>query len=372
MLDDRSFDFWQIASQPGWEFYYYDYSDIFAIDNNKRLWHRRLEACPGPNSYWKAVGTTGQSLFFAEPISFCSISTQPNNLFLFSMNKGELFNCFAWPSEDFSKKQWSKLTIETIPTGIFGLPIPNATPLPVALSQQTRIVAKVSADWQAGVDLYLSGADHNFYSHLAWLPGSTKTWRQIATDAVFTPLVGAAFEVCADHLFVLDDRQRLWVGPIDNSDQKITPSWKQLSDDKTKINSFAVAYKGKALTILINANQGEIWASGFTSAFDPVIWERVGATINFRAFATSKLAWAFPREGHLDIYTTGMDGKVYTTYWSVQQGWETDHNWNVIDQKGHQFENSENGGLVVLNRVNNQLEVFTSSRDNKMWKTWWT
>jgi hypothetical protein len=189
---------------------------------------------------------------------------------------------------------------------------------------------------------------------------------------VFTPLAGAAFEVCGGHLFVLDDRRRLWVGAIDDSDMKITPSWKQLSDDQTHINNFSVAYKGEVFTILINANQGEIRAAAFSSTDNPVIWERVGAANNFLAFAKTKLAWAVPREGHLDIFTTGADGKIYTTYWNAQQGWETDHNWNVIDQKGHQFENPESGGLVVLNRVNNQLEIFTSSRDNKMWKTWWT
>lgn len=372
MVEDTRFDFWQIASQPGWNFYYYNYFDLLAIDSSKRLWHRRSEACPGAGSEWKAVGTTGRSLLFNEPASLCSISTVPENLFLFAINNGELFNCSAFAGEDVSTKQWTKLKVETIPTTIFGLPVPNAAPVPVPLSSQTRIVAKVLPDWQVGVGLYLSGADHNFYSRAAWLPWDSGSWRQIATDSVFTPLVGAAFEVCGGHLFVLDDRRRLWSGAIDASDLKITPAWKQLSEDQTEINNFAVAYKGETFTILLNANQGEIRAAAFSAANNPVIWERVGAANNFLAFANAKLAWAVPREGHLDIFTTGADGKIYTTNWSEQQGWDHDHGWNVIDDEGHHFEGLESAPLVVLNRVSNQLEVLTISSDQQMWKTWWT
>jgi len=52
-------------------------------------------------------------------------------------------------------------------------------------------------------------------------------------------------------------------------------------------------------------------------------------------------------------------------------GWETDHDWKIIDPNGHHFL-SKGAGLFALNRVNNQLEIFTSDSDNKLWKTWWT
>ena len=55
MLGETSFEFFQVSGRPSWEAYYYDYSDLLAIDSNKRLWHRRVEACPGPKSEWKAV-----------------------------------------------------------------------------------------------------------------------------------------------------------------------------------------------------------------------------------------------------------------------------------------------------------------------------
>jgi hypothetical protein len=372
MLDETSYEFWQIASRPGWDSYYYDYLDLLAIDINKRLWHRRVEACPGPKSEWKAVCTTGPSMLFKEPPSVCSISTGPGNLFLFVMNKGELFNCFASPGEDVSDKKWERLKPETIPTAILGIPIPNAAPVLVPLFAQTQIVAKVSDDGLFGLSLYLSGADGSFYSRASWRPDSQRPWRQIDTDSVFTPLAGAPFEVCSGHLFALDDHRRLWVGAIDDSDVKVIPSWKQLTDDLTNITNFTVAQKGAVFTILISTIRGEIKAAAFSSPESPVFWERVGEASNFLAIVGAKLAWAIPREGHLDIFTAGADGKIYTTYWEAQAGWEKDHDWNIIDPNGHHFEVSAKGGMFTVNRVNNQIEIFSSSTDNQIWKTWWT
>jgi hypothetical protein len=371
MLDETSFEFFQVSGRPGWDAYYYDYSDLLAIDSNKRLWHRQLEACPGPNSEWKAVGTTGPSFLFKESPSVCSISTRPGNLFLFAMNDEELFDCYAFDGDDVSDKKWERLKPETVPTTILGLPVTNAAPVPVPLSAQTQIVAKVSEEGQPGVDLYLSGADDSFYSHAAWMPDGSGSWRQIDTNLVFKPLAGAPFEVCGGHLFALDNHRRLWVGALDDTDLKITPAWNQLTDDLTNITNFSVAQKGTVFTILISTIRGEIRAAAFSSTDSPIVWERVGEGSNFFALIRAKLTWAIPREGHLDIFTTGADGKVYTTYWETQVGWETGHDWRIIDPNGHHFL-SKGAGLFALSRVNNQLEIFTSDSDNKLWKTWWT
>ncbi len=371
MLDETSFEFFQVSGRPGWDAYYYDYSDLIAIDNNKRLWHRRLEACPGPDSEWKAVANTGPSLLFKESPSICSISTKPGNLFLFAMNNGQLFNCYASDGADVTDKKWERLKPETIPTTILGLPVTNATPVPVPLSPQTQIVAKVSEPGQPGVNLYLSGADDNFYSHAAWLPDGGGAWRQIDTDSTFKPLMGAPFEVSGGHLFALDDHRRLWVGALDDTDVKVTPSWKQLTDDLTNITNFSVAQKGSVFMILISTIRGEIKAAAFSSPDSPVFWERIGEASNFLPILGAKLAWAVPTEGHLDIFTAGADGKIYTTYWEAQAGWEKEH-WNIIDPNGHHFEVSATSGMFAVNRVNNQIEVFSNSTDNQIWKTWWT
>jgi hypothetical protein len=116
------------------------------------------------------------------------------------MNKGELFNCFAYQGEDITDKKWEKLKPETIPTAILGIPIADAAPVPVPLFAETQIVAKLSDDGSFGLDLYLSGADGSFYSSASWRPDSPGPWRQIDTDLVFTPLAGAPFEVCSGSL----------------------------------------------------------------------------------------------------------------------------------------------------------------------------
>jgi hypothetical protein len=107
--------------------------------------------------------------------------------------------------------------------------------------------------------------------------------------------------------------------------------------------------------------------SSFSSADNPLISERIGAANNFLAFAKAKLAWPVPREGHLDIYNWCRGQDLYNLL-ERQQGWETDHNWSLIDQEGHQIENPASGGLVVLNRVNNQLRFSLAAAKTKSGK----
>lgn len=377
LLENLTFDFWQVALEPGYENYYYDYFDLLAIDTNHHLLHRKVATCATSGTDWKAVGSTGQSLLFNEPFSLYSLSAQPGNLFVFAINKAELFCCFCWQGENFSAKQWSSLEPQTIPT-IFDLPDPNAPPVPVPLSLQSQVfaiqsqVTITSTDFQGIVDLYLSGADGNFYSLTAWYPGITKYWRKIKTSGVFTPLPSGSFRVCANHLFVLDNQRHLWVGKLEPGDLIITPSWVQLTGNSVKVNSFVVAQKGTLIILLLNTGAGEIHAAPFTFADQPVVWERVGASVNFLAFPQAEIAWAVPREGHLDIFTTQLDGKIYTTYWEVSQGWETNHNWFLLESNSQTFTTTAQTNIVALNRVKNQLEIFTQGTDLRMWKTWWT
>jgi len=373
MLDGSAFEFWQIASQPGWSsYYYYDYFDVLAIDNNGRLRHRKLGACAGSDPEWRTVASSGRSLVFGKQPSICSISTAPEDLFVFTVNNGELFSCYAYTGEDVSEKTWTKLKVETVSTSIFGLPDPTATPVSVPLSLQTQVVCGPSADQQAGVNLYLSGGDQNYYSLRAWLPGDGRTWRKIGTDSAFTPLAGGAFEICGGYLFALDDQQALWAGEIDDSDASITPLWKKLSNDQTMINNFSVACKADVFTILINTGEGEIWSARYLSVDSPLTWERIGSGSNFRASKKTKLGWAVPKEGHLYVFATGPDGKILTTSWSAQEGWKNSFGWMGIDDQTQAVEGFKGGPVAVLSRVRSLIEVFAMDSNQKMWKTWWT
>jgi hypothetical protein len=368
LLENATFDFWQVALQSGYETYYYDYFDLLAIDASRNLLHRKVATCAASSTDWKVLGDTGSIPLFKPPFSCYSLSTQPGNLFVFAITEAKLF----WHGGDFSAK-WISLEPQTILHTIFGLPVPNAPPIPVPLSLQSQVFATASTDFLQGIlDLYISGADGNFYSLTAWYPHSTQYWRKIETSGVFTPLLGDTFFVCANHLFTLDNQHRLWVGKLEPGDLSITPSWVQLTSNSIKVNSFVIAQKGTLITLLLNTNAGEIHAAPFTSADQPLVWERVGASVNFLAFPQAKIVWAVPREGHLDIFTTKQDGKIYTTYWEASQGWETNHNWFLLEPNSQTFTTTTPTNIVALNRVKNQLEIVTQGTDLRMWKTWWT
>jgi hypothetical protein len=372
LLENRTFDFWQVALQPGYDNYYYNYFDLLSTDINGNLLHRKVSTCSENGTDWKVVGTAGKPLLFDERFSIYSLSTQPSNLFVFAINNAELFYCFRWQDEDISAKQWISLEPQSIQTTIFGLPDPNAVPSSVPLSLGSQVFAISSTDFQGIVDLYLSGSDGNFYSLTAWYPGIPQYWGKIKTNGVFTPLPRGSFQVCANYLFTLDNQSRLWVGKLESGTLNFTPSWVQLTSDSVKVNSFVVAQKGTLIILLLNTNAGEIHAAPFTSADQPLVWERVGASVNFLAFPQAKIVWAVPREGHLDIFTTKQDGKIYTTYWEASQGWETNHNWFLLEPNSQTFTTTTQANIVALNRVKNQLEIVTQGADLRMWKTWWT
>jgi hypothetical protein len=315
-------DFWRVALQASYERHYYNYFDLFTLDKNRNLLHRKVATCAENGTDWKVVGSIGTPLSFKEPFSLYTLSTRPLELFVFAINNAKLFYCFSWQGEDINAKQWILLEPQSIPTTILGLPDPNAAPAPVPLSERSQVFAIASTEFQGIVDLYLSGSDGNFYFLTAWYPGIIKYWGKIKTDGVFIPLPKETFQVCANHLFTLDNQSRLWVGELKPDALNYTPSWVQLTSDSIKVNSFAIAQKGTLITLLINIGAGEIHAASFLSADQPIAWERVGIAVNFLALPQAKTAWAIPREGHLDVFTTGKDGKIYTTYWEAQLGWE--------------------------------------------------
>jgi hypothetical protein len=48
------------------------------------------------------------------------------------------------------------------------------------------------------------------------------------------------------------------------------------------------------------------------------------------------------------------------------------HNWFLLEPNSQTFTTSHPANLVALNRIKNQLEIFTQAGDQTIWKTWWT
>jgi hypothetical protein len=368
--ENRPFKTWLIAPQSGYENYYYNYCDLLGFDENNQLWHRRLQTCPGEDAAWLPLSSTGSAPDFAATYSFRALSTQPRNLFLFAINNGALYIRWRQPGTGWAQQSWTTTSLEAISQTTFGLPDLNAPHIPIILFPLSQIAVQRSTVLPGGVDICISGADSNFYMRYGWLPGFNSPWQLIKTTALFVPLWNASFEVVNDILFAVDVQHRLWGTSISES---AFTDWQMLSPDWLRIKRFSIAHKEDFREIIVTTAQSEVWAAGFVSLNDSVVWERVGKGINFLVAPESAVSWAIRDTGHLNLFAPGADGRVYTTWRTEQQGWEDGPTWTPIRvEEDLSLENKATGTVAVLTRVRGQIEIYAERADKKIWKSWWS
>ena len=120
----------------------------------------------------------------------------------------------------------------------------------------------------------------------------------------------------------------------------------------------------------MTTTEGEIWSAIFTTPNESMVWERVGKGINFKVSPQMKVSWAIPNNGHLDIFVSGTDNKLYKTWWTEELGWELGHNWEVVTEESQKFK--ADGNVVAISRVKGQVEIFATDSEQNIWKNWWS
>jgi hypothetical protein len=74
------------------------------------------------------------------------------------------------------------------------------------------------------------------------------------------------------------------------------------------------------------------------------------------------------RPNQLDLFVTGSDGKVYTSWWSPESGWSgIDNNWRPL---GGVF--PAGAPVTAVSRAPNQLDLFLTGNDGKVYTSWWS
>jgi hypothetical protein len=73
-------------------------------------------------------------------------------------------------------------------------------------------------------------------------------------------------------------------------------------------------------------------------------------------------------QNQLDLFVTGNDGKIYTSWWSPESGWSgIDNNWRPI---GGGF--PAGTPVAAVARGRNQLDLFVTGNDGKVYTSWWS
>jgi hypothetical protein len=218
----------------------------------------------------------------------------------------------------------------------------------------------------------VSGADGNFYVTSAWPLEVFGNWRLIETVSVFTLLQEIPFQVGGNFIFALDNKRSLWRYPIVPGDENRLGYWEQLPINAFIMQSFTVAANDDKLLVIALTSEGVVWSIRLDTGSGSNEWHRIGQNIDFRTSPDAQVSCTSAITGRLDIFAPGIDGKLYTTWWTEESGWENDHNWAVVAGDSQLFKVPGKGDIKAISRVNGQVEIFATDSAQNIWKNWWS
>ncbi|MES2732466.1 MAG: hypothetical protein V4714_11985 [Bacteroidota bacterium] len=367
---------WMMASQPGKALFYFDYIDQFGINKDHILMHRKLGPCAAA-SPWTNLNSQDKEPATKKNYSLFTFSTQPAYLFVFLMSEGSFFSRWLFPGNTWSSNNWQELNISyqpmlKLPFMNMAVPDTSSPPLPVPLGLHSRVCAACINLSTLTPAVFISGADGNLYVSSKWPLEGLGNWRQIETASVFKISPGVDFQVIANHIFTLDDRGSLWRYFIKPGEEDILAFWQQLPLHDFIIQSFTVAISDDKLLVIACSTKAEVWAINLNEGAAFTGWQRVGENLHFKTAPEAQVSCASATTGRVDIFVCGTDGKLYTTWWNEEAGWENGHNWVVIASESHDFKATANTELKAISRVNGQIEIYATDSEQNTWTNWWS
>ena len=129
----------------------------------------------------------------------------------------------------------------------------------------------------------------------------------------------------------------------------------------------AVARMSDQLDLFVTGNDGRVYTSWWHEGSD---WS--GINNNWRSiggfFPIGAPVSAVAREsGQLDCFITGNDGRVYTSWWHEGSDWSgINNNWRSI---GGFF--PAGAPVDALARMSDQLDCFITGNDGRVYTSWW-
>jgi hypothetical protein len=238
----------------------------------------------------------------------------------------------------------------------------NVFQFPAAVSRRTE-----------QLDLFIVGNDGRVYTSW-WTAGADWSGR----NDNWTP-IGGFFPVHAPIAAISRGPDQLDLFVTGNDGRVYTSwwsggSWSGVNDNWTSIGGFfppgapiaAVARKPNQLDLFITGNDGRVytswWSGGaWSGAHDN--WTSVGGFFPPGA-AVSALS---RKPNQLDLFITGNDGRVYTSWWSGGHWSGANDNWTAI---GGFF--PPRAPVSAVARHAEQLDLFIVGNDGRVYTSWWS
>ncbi|MFD6389084.1 M12 family metallopeptidase [Nocardia sp. NPDC060259] len=331
-----------------------DHLDLFITGNDGRVytswWHAGSE-WSGAGDRWRTIG----GIFPAGAV-VASVARTSNNLDVFTVgNDGRVYTSWWQAGSDWSGigDRWRNIG------GVF----PRT--------------AKVSAVARTAnnLDLFITGNDGRVYTSW-WQQGSDWSgigdrWRNIG--GVFPPNAPVASVARTSNILDLF---------ITGNDGRVYTSWWQAGSDWSGIGDrwrniggvfpagapvTVVARTSSILDLFITGNDGCVYTSWWQAGSD---WSGIGdrwRNIGGVFPPGAPVAAVARTSTNLDLFITGNDGRVYTSWWQAGSDWSGIGNrWRNI---GGVF--PVGGPVAAVARSAGELDAFTTGNDGRVYTSWW-
>jgi hypothetical protein len=327
-----------------------DQLDVFWVGGDGRVysswWHQDMP--------WSGAFSIGG--FFPAGAPVAAVARMQNHLDLFVVgNDGRVYT--SWWHEG---QPWSGANDNWMSIGGFFPPGCSVT----ALSRTPD-----------HLDVFVIGNDGRVYTSwwhdgVGW-SGINDNWMSLGGFFPSTAVVTALSRV-SNHLDVF----------ITGNDGRVYTSWwhdgvgwSGINDNWMSLGGFfppgnkvsAVSRMPDHLDLFITGNDGRVYTSwwvegaGWSGINDN--WAGIGGFFPVKAPITSVARLS----NHLDLFITGNDGRVYTSWWHEGQPWSgAADNWMSI---GGFF--PPGGPIAGHARVSNHLDLFIIGNDGQAWTSWW-
>ncbi|MBO1766110.1 hypothetical protein [Allobranchiibius sp. GilTou38] len=258
------------------------------------------------------------------------------------------------------------------------------------LSLAPAPVASISRT-QDQIDLFAVGTDGSVDSTF-WNPagGWLRTWFRLADGRFgddFTIAPGSPIGVLSRYPTHLDlfatgrdghvystywdassgwSGQWFWLGDDNFADQFKIPVGSQISCVNRApdlIDLFAVGLDGGVYSTFWNAGGGwnNHWFRLADGRFGDGFTVAPGTPVGVLSRYTE----------HLDLFATGRDGHVYSTYWDAGSGWSGQWFWLGDDNFADKFQIPVGAPVTALSRFRDQIDLFVSGLDGGVYSTFW-
>ncbi len=126
----------------------------------------------------------------------------------------------------------------------------------------------------------------------------------------------------------------------------------------------ALARYPEHLDVFDVASDGRIISNWWDVAVGWAGWFQVSGGIANGGGPGSPVTAVARYAGHLDLFTVGTDGRVYSAWWDAATGWS---GWFVIGNLVCRPGSTVN----VVARYSDHIDLFTTASDGKIMSTWW-